>query len=147
MSRKNSLSVDLFALLEAAYKASDNAYAPYSDFRVGAAALTGDGRVFTGCNVENASFGAAICAERIAVAKGISEGAGVFTHIAVVRRDRAGELFPCGICRQFLSEFGDIDVVTDAREGGSLQPKIYRLSELFSHSFGSADLRNIKRGK
>lgn len=137
--------IDDMLLLEAAYKAAERAYAPYSKFKVGAALLTKSGKVFLGCNVENASFGATICAERVAATKAISSGDLDFECIAVVRADRAGALFPCGICRQFLSEFGDMDVLVDCGADGVIEPAAYRLSELLSQSFGGEDLS--KRGR
>ncbi len=90
-------------LLKAAIEAKNASYSPYSHFRVGACLLSEDGRAFTGCNVENASFGATICAERTALVKAISEGARKFTTIAI-SADSAPP-YPCGICRQMLSEF------------------------------------------
>ena len=91
------------------------AYAPYSRFKVGAALLTKSGEVFTGVNVENSSFGATICAERTAFVKAVSEGFREFDAIAVVSSD--GEAYPCGICRQFMFEFGDdLKVITGEDE-------------------------------
>lgn len=91
------------------------AYAPYSRFKVGAALLTKSGEVFTGVNVENSSFGAAICAERTAFVKAVSEGFREFDAIAVASSD--GEAYPCGICRQFMFEFGDdLKVITGEDE-------------------------------
>lgn len=87
-----------------AIEASAKAYAPYSKFKVGAALLAEDGRIFTGCNVENASYGLTNCAERTAVFKGVSEGATRFTALAVAGGE--GEVaMPCGACRQVLAEF------------------------------------------
>ncbi|KAK6905669.1 cytidine deaminase [Kwoniella mangroviensis CBS 8507] len=83
----------------------DRAYAPYSKFRVGAALLTADGQIFGGCNVENASYGAGICAERTAVVKAISEGQNKFIAVAVTSDVPSPTTSPCGICRQFLREF------------------------------------------
>lgn len=91
-------------LISYAKKAMGNAYAPYSGFSVGAALLTTEGEIFTGCNVENASFGATICAERCAALKAISEGSTSFEKIAIVSSSN-NLTHPCGICRQFLSEF------------------------------------------
>lgn len=89
----------------------DNAYVPYSKFRVGAALLTKTGEVYTGVNVENASYGATICAERTALVKAVSEGHRDFEAIAIA--SSSGEAYPCGICRQFVFEFGDhIKVIT-----------------------------------
>lgn len=87
-----------------AKKAMENAYTPFSHFNVGAALLTEDGKVYTGCNVENSTLGATVCAERTASVKAVSEGSRNFKKIAVVCH--AGEVTPCGICRQFLYEFG-----------------------------------------
>ena len=97
-------------LLELALDARKNAYVPYSGYAVGAALLAEDGRVFTGCNVENAAYGNTLCAERTALFKAVSEGVTKFTDIAVVG-SRRGEInqqitSPCGVCRQALFEFG-----------------------------------------
>ena len=93
---------DWTLLADAARAASANAYAPYSRFAVGAAVLAADGRLFSGCNVENASFGLTICAERVAAGAAVANGDKEFTAIAVVSR---GGVSPCGACRQFLAEF------------------------------------------
>ncbi len=122
-------------LLEAADKAMKNAYAPYSGFKVGAALQCTDGTVFTGCNVENGSFGATNCAERTAVFKAVSEGYRDFTAVAIVSSG-GGETFPCGICRQVLAEFAPhIRVVLRNKEGvpvsysfEELMPKIFSLN-------------------
>lgn len=90
-------------LLELAVKMLDYSYSPYSHYPVGAALLAEDGRVFTGCNVENAAFGNTLCAERTALCKAVSEGARKFTAIAIASRGSAP--FPCGACRQSLYEF------------------------------------------
>lgn len=92
-------------LYDIALKMTDKAYAPFSKFKVGAALLTADGRVFTGVNVENSSFGGTICAERTAFVKAISEGEYSFEKIAVASPGE--EAWPCGICRQFMKEFCD----------------------------------------
>ncbi len=91
-------------LFELAWEVRQNAYAPYSNFRVGAALLTKEGKVFTGCNVENLSFGLTICAERAAVVAAIAAGYTEFVSIAIVS-DSANPVSPCGACRQVLSEF------------------------------------------
>jgi len=92
-------------LLQAAWQARESAYAPYSGFAVGAAVLAADGRVYTGCNVENLSFGLTICAERVAISTAVAAGARVFLTIAVVA-DTAVPVSPCGACRQVMAEFG-----------------------------------------
>lgn len=101
-------------LVAAAAKARRKAHAPYSKFRVGAALLTATGKVFTGVNVENASYGLTICAERLAVGKAVSEGERKFVAIACVAP--SADLSPCGACRQVLAEFGEMTVIcADAR--------------------------------
>ena len=100
-------------LVEAARAVRAHAWAPYSHFRVGAAVRLRDGRIFTGCNVENATYGLTVCAERVAIFKALSEGArpDAFTAVAVVA-DTAEPTPPCGACRQILWEFcGDVPVV------------------------------------
>ena len=108
------------------------AYAPYSHFRVGAAVMTKQGKVFTGCNVENASYGASCCAERTAIFKAVSEGERELAKIAVV--SESGKLTPpCGICRQVLLEFmPEGSVILEQGEGGI---KIYTVKELLPVGF------------
>ena len=91
-------------LLREAEKARENAYTPYSHYKVGAALLTAGGRIYTGCNIENASYGATICAERVAAVKAISTGEKDFLALAIIA-DSEQPGTPCGICRQFLLEF------------------------------------------
>jgi len=98
------------ALIESAWQVRGRAYAPYSGFHVGAALLADDGRVFTGCNVENLSFGLTMCAERVAVATAMAEGARKFECIAIVA-DTAEPVSPCGACRQVMAEFGVARIV------------------------------------
>ncbi len=94
------------------------AYAPYSKFRVGAALLGKSGKIYTGCNIENSSYGACLCAERTAIAKGVSQGETEFLKIAVVSSE-GGFTYPCGICRQVLWEFmpDGIVIVEDSKQG------------------------------
>ncbi|MDR5709576.1 MAG: cytidine deaminase [Armatimonadota bacterium] len=117
-------------LLRAAQAARRRAYAPYSRFRVGAAVLAPDGSVYTGCNVENGSYGLSVCAERVAVQKAVSEGQRRVLAVAVAGPG-ARELLPCGACRQVLLEFHTRFVVTVGR--GRL--RIYRLEELLPQPF------------
>jgi cytidine deaminase len=117
------------ALVAAARNARRCAIAPYSSFAVGAAVETADGRIFTGCNIENASYGLTVCAERVALWKALSEGAREFVAVAVVA-DTPHPTPPCGACRQLIWEFcGDVpvtlanlDLVTDTRAAGELLP-------------------------
>ena len=104
-------------LVAVARLAAENAYVPYSNFPVGAALECPDGQVFTGCNVENAAYGSTICAERTAVFKAVSEGYRKFTKIAVWGKGD-DYCFPCGACRQFISEFGlDIEIISARGDG------------------------------
>jgi cytidine deaminase len=119
-------------LIAAAKAAQRNAHAPYSKFRVGAALLTKSGKVYTGVNVENASYGLTNCAERVAVGKAVSEGHRQFQAIAVVAPSHA--LSPCGACRQVLAEFGEL-VVICADSRNTRRVRIYLLSELLPHAF------------
>ena len=96
-------------LIDMAKAVKERAYAPYSGFHVGAALVTEDGKVFTGCNVENSSYGATICAERSAMVKAVSEGYHHFTKIAIVGGDESAYTFPCGMCLQVMTEFMDKD--------------------------------------
>lgn len=96
-------------LVSMALEAQKHAYVPYSNFHVGAAVLADNGKVYTGCNIENASFGATICAERTAIAKAISDGAKKILAVAV-SSDSEGPTQPCGICRQVMSEFCTADM-------------------------------------
>ncbi|MCX6876957.1 MAG: cytidine deaminase [Verrucomicrobia bacterium] len=96
--------MDWNSLVEAAWKVRQNAYAPYSNFQVGAAVVATDGRIFVGCNVENLSYGLTTCAERVAIGAAVAAGAREFHGLAVVA-DTALPISPCGACRQVLAEF------------------------------------------
>jgi cytidine deaminase len=119
-------------LLAAARAVRRRAHAPYSKFKVGAALEAVDGRIFTGCNVENASYGATICAERAALTKAISEGARRFRRIAIVA-DTRQPCPPCGICRQALDEFAPEMEVVMANTHGKIRVTV--LSELLPNAF------------
>ena len=97
--------MDWDSLVEAAWQAREMAYAPYSNFRVGAVLLAADGRVFSGCNVENISYGLTNCAERVAIGAAVAAGVREFLAVAVVA-DTGVPISPCGACRQVLAEFG-----------------------------------------
>ena len=124
-------------LMDAALAARDNAHAPFSKFKVGAAIEDETGRIFTGCNVENATYGLTICAERVAVFKAISEGARKFTRIAVAA-DTEVLTPPCGACRQILWEFcGDAELTLVNLQG---KTETFRLKELFPRPFDASFL-------
>ena len=107
-----------------AEEAMENAYSPYSKFKVGAALVADDGSVYTGCNIENSSFGATICAERTAIVKAVSEGKRKFEKIAIVSSS-GDTTYPCGICRQVMSEFmTDADVVFKDKDGNIIVEKV-----------------------
>jgi len=122
-------------LITLAAEARRKAYAPYSQYAVGAALLTASGKVFTGVNVENSSYGLSICAERTAAFKAVSEGEREFRAIAVVTENGGT---PCGACRQVLSEFGPDMRVLIGDAAGKYQA--YRLPELLPASFGPNQL-------
>jgi cytidine deaminase len=124
------------ALTAAARAAQANAHAPYSRFRVGAALETDDGRVFAGANVENASFGLANCAERVAIGAAVTAGARRFRRLVVVT-GADPPAAPCGACRQVLSEFGDQLLVESVGPRGRRQ---WRLAQLLPDRFGPGDL-------
>ncbi len=124
-------------LIEAALAARGNAHAPFSNFKVGAAVEDADGRLFTGCNVENATFGLTLCAERVAVFKAVSEGARKFTRVAVAA-DTDSLTPPCGACRQILWEFcGDVELVLTNLHG---KTETLRLKDLFPRPFDASFL-------
>lgn len=118
-------------LISKAKEAMKYAYTKYSGFNVGAALLTKSGKIYTGCNIENSSFGATICAERVAFVKAISEGERDFEAIAIV--SSSGDFtYPCGICRQFMSEWGtQLRLIFD----NGKETKIYILDQLLPEAF------------
>lgn len=129
------MPIDREALVVAARKARQRAYAPYSRYQVGAALLTEDGAIFTGCNVENASYPASICAERVAITKAVSEGHRLFHAIAIVTSNGAA---PCGICRQVMNEFAPTMLVILADEEHIIGE--YTVAALLPKGFGPGHL-------
>lgn len=120
-------------LCKLAIKAAENSYSPYSKYKVGAALLTKSGKIFTGCNIENGAFSPTVCAERVAIFKAVSEGEKEFSSMAVFGENLA---YPCGVCRQVLSEFCESDfkiLVVESEEKyiehtlGQLLPKNFSL--------------------
>jgi cytidine deaminase len=127
----------LAAMKQAAVEAARRAYAPYSRFAVGAAVLSADGRIHTGANVENASFGLSICAERNAIFRAVADGARTIGAI-VVYTPTADPTPPCGACRQVLAEFGADALIVCCSHG--VADRRYRLAELLPHAFGPRHL-------
>jgi cytidine deaminase len=134
----DQLTIDEQRIVDAAFEASKKAYCPYSNFPVGAAVLTDEGQIFTGCNIENAAWTPSICSERVAVSKAVSEGFRSFKAIALICASRPGG-WSCGLCRQFMSEFGlEIMVLNMVSEDKSVLKKTLR--ELLPDSFGPFSL-------
>lgn len=131
------------ALITAAFQAREKAYVPYSHYAVGAAVLTPQGRIYTGCNIENASYGATVCAERTAIFRAVSEGERSITGIAITggREGEAPEEFayPCGICRQVLKEFAGEELTVLVAKS-QREYEAYTLEALLPHGFGGDSL-------
>jgi cytidine deaminase len=127
----------MMTLFEMAKEYQTRAYAPYSNFRVGAAVLADDGKMYGGCNIETASFGGTICAERVAMTKAISQGATKMKQIAVI--GDADYTYPCGICRQFMTEFSD-DLIVHII--GPDDVRSYHLDELLPFAFTSEEMKH-----
>ncbi len=124
-------------LVEQAVKARKHAYVPYSGFKVGAAVQSKSGRIYTGCNIENASYGLSNCAERTAIFKAVSEGEDQFIAIAVVA-DTPGPVSPCGACRQVMSEFGIEKIILTNLRG---EQQVLTIEEILPFSFAKGDVR------
>lgn len=123
-------------LIKKAIEVKEMAYVPYSNFHVGAAVETTDGKVYSGCNIEIASYSPTICAERTAIFKAISEGSKKIKTIAIV--GDAVDTYPCGVCRQVIREFGeDVNIII---ANSTEDYKEYSMDELLPHSFGPKDL-------
>lgn len=120
-------------LVSLAVEARANAHVPYSSFRVGAAVCDENGTIYTGCNIENSSLGATLCAERVAAVKAVSEGAKRITAVAVCAGEKP--VTPCGICRQFLSEFAEPKTPVLCANHDGTQVREYTLEELLPHAF------------
>ena len=132
-------------LIDTALEQRSLAYAPYSGYRVGAALLASDGKIYTGCNIENAAYTPSVCAERTAFFKAVSEGHTSFTAIAVTGgMDRKAEDFctPCGVCRQVMNEFCDPETFLVISAVSPDHYRIYTLKELLPYGFGPDNLKN-----
>ena len=130
-------------LIEKAIDMRNYSYAPYSKFRVGAALLAKDGKIFGGCNIENAAYGHSNCAERTAFFKAVSEGVREFTAIAIAGGPEEGIVdfcAPCGVCRQVMAEFCEADSFLVILAKSVEEYEVYTLSELFPKSFSPRDL-------
>lgn len=124
-------------LLKCANEAMERAYVPYSKFKVGAAVLMSSGKIYTGCNIENASYGATNCAERTAIFKAVSEGETEIQAVAIVSSGKEFT-YPCGICRQVITEFmKDGEFIFENANG---EVKVVSLDEMFPYRFTKADL-------
>ena len=127
-------------LVQMAIEAQENSYSPYSHFKVGCALLTKSGKIFKGCNVENAAYGPSNCAERTAIFSAVANGERDFDKIAIICGN--GEEFgaPCGVCRQVIYEFNpSMDVILAKRNG---ETKIYKAYELLPEAFGPKNIEN-----
>lgn len=127
-------------LFLAAKKARNSAHAPYSGHAIGAAILTKDGKVTSGCNIENASYGGTVCAERVAIWKAVSQGLKTPIQEICVVSDEASPWPPCGFCRQVIAEFATQKTMIHLASPKGVQ-KSYRFEELFPHGFGPAHLK------
>ena len=130
-------------LIEAAKKAREQSVAPFSGFFVGAAVKTDSGKVYTGCNIESASYGLTVCAERVAIWKALSEGERNFTELAVVA-DTETLTPPCGTCRQIIWEFARNATIVFANLNG--QSETFHMAELLPRAFDARFLRGAKKG-
>ncbi len=131
--------MEVVKLIKMAIEAREKAYVPYSGFKVGAAILTKEGKVFTGCNIESASYSPTICAERTALAKAVSEGYRDIDTVVVVGSFEKLS-YPCGVCRQMIREFGEDIKIIVAKS--TEKYKEYTIRELLPESFGPEDLEN-----
>ena len=140
--RRSAKAMAIPAKVKAAFvqakKVREQAYAPYSKFKVGAAIITGSGSIVTGCNVENASYGGTVCAERVAILKAVSEGDRVIEHVVVVTDGKA-PAYPCALCLQTMAEFLEPDSQIWVADLTRIQSH-HGFSELLPHSFGPREL-------
>lgn len=144
ISTKQEAVMEDKALIQKAISAREMSWSPYSGFMVGAALLTAGGKVYTGCNIENAAYGPTNCAERTAFFKAVSEGERDFTAIAVAGWAKGGEpgfAYPCGVCRQVMMEFCDAETFRIIVAAGEDNFTESTLERLLPHGFGPADLK------
>lgn len=133
-------------LIKAAIEARKKAYSPYSGYMVGAAVLTADLRIYTGCNIENAAYMPTICGERTAISKAVSEGARKLLAVAVVGSPKGESItqyaYPCGVCRQVMREFSEPGELVVIVAKNTEDYQVHTLAELLPHSFGPDNLQN-----
>jgi len=149
MAEYKELTTDSIGnLIAAAIEARRNYYSPYSHYQVGAALLVADGRIVTGCNIENAAYGPSNCAERTAFFKAVSGGMREFSAIAIVGSPEGEELtqyaYPCGVCRQVMMEFCEPESFQVIVAKSEADYRVMTLSELLPEGFGPANLRDGK---
>jgi len=132
------VKIDWEQLIDMARKARSHAYAPYSQYPVGAAVLTASGEIFTGCNIENAAYPSGLCAERVAIFKAVSEGAREILAVAVVTKNGAS---PCGGCRQVMSEFAADDMRIVLASPRGKKRKQFTMKQILPARFGPKHLR------
>jgi cytidine deaminase len=141
MGKRSNTTITDDELIERAKGARLMAHAPYSNFDVGAAIITADGRVYTGCNIENSTYGLTMCAERVAIVKAVSEGAREFRKVAIVA-DHGQLTPPCGCCRQMIWEFASDDTeVILANLSGNVQK--FKIEDLFPQAFDASFLQGV----
>lgn len=138
--------MEIELLAREAIAAKENAYVPYSHFRVGAALLTASGKIYRGCNIENAAYTPTNCAERTAFFKAVSEGESAFAAIAITG-DADDYLYPCGVCRQVMAEFCDPKEFQIILVNTESDYRIFRLEELLPGAFTVADLEKVRKDK
>jgi cytidine deaminase len=126
-------------LFDLAVKAKENAYVPYSHFPIGAALETEDGEIYTGCNIENASYGLTVCGERTAIFKSVSEGHKEIKRLAVAS-DTEEFCYPCGACRQVMAEWGDFEIYLINKKGDILKTSV---KELLPNAFTESSLNDV----
>lgn len=149
MTEYRGLTTDSIChLIEAAIEARRNSYSPYSHYQVGAALLAADGRIVTGCNIENAAYGPSNCAERTVFFKAVSDGMREFSAIAIVGSPEGEELtqyaYPCGVCRQVMMEFCEPESFQVIVAKSEEEYRVMTLAELLPEGFGPANLRDGK---
>ncbi len=134
----------IVTLIERAMEAREFSYSPYSEYMVGAALLTAEGEIYTGCNIENAAYGPSNCAERTAIFKAVSEGKKDFSAIAIVggKKGSAGDYAaPCGVCRQVMMEFCNPQQMQVIVAKNTEEYKLFTLEQLMPEGFGAANLK------